>query len=275
MTPGDLERRQVYYEDFSIAVGLADWREPNWRHELLRLYVDDLIGGTRNLEILDVGCGAGVMSSFLCRYGDVTGVDFSASAIELARALVPEARFEAGAIESLQAGRRHSLITLFDVLEHVPPAERSDFFATLGDLLVPGGWVLLSTPHAAHTQKLHISSPESLQVVDEPVPLAALTDLAREIGLELVHYQTYDVDRIGQRQYQLALFGPPAETAIPLVHAGLIRRTVTRLTAASTPPTAVLRRLLRAWRLVRAGRFRAAGWMLGVLSRPPSGSSPG
>src|SRR3954454_8906196 len=71
---------RAYYQDFSLAVGEQDWREPNGRHEQLRLRLDDVLGGARGLNILDVGCGAGVMSSYLCRYGAVTGTDFSAPA---------------------------------------------------------------------------------------------------------------------------------------------------------------------------------------------------
>ena len=96
---GPLSRRRVrgmsatevehFYEDFSFDAGLRDWQRPNARHERMRLELDDMLGGARGLRMLDIGCGGGVLSSFLCRYGEVTGIDLSRSATELAGLLEP------------------------------------------------------------------------------------------------------------------------------------------------------------------------------------------
>ena len=85
-----MDEAQAYYEHFSLVVGQRDWLRPNRRHARLRRLVDEQIEGS-GLRLLDVGCGAGVMTSHLTRYGEVTGTDFSSSAIELARRIVPEA----------------------------------------------------------------------------------------------------------------------------------------------------------------------------------------
>jgi SAM-dependent methyltransferase len=269
MNPADLGTRQAYYDDFSLAVGVADWRKPNWRHELLRIYVEDLLGRTRGLRILDVGCGAGVMSNFLRRYGKVTGIDLSRPAIELARALVPGTRFEASSLASFEAAEPFDLITLFDVVEHVPPAERSGLFESLRLLLARGGWVLITTPHPTFTRALQANEPELLQVVDEAVPVDEICAHAQNVGLQLVQYQTYDIDRPGIRQYQLFLFGPTSELAVPLVPASVPSRLVSRAVASAAARQPMVRLLPRALRLLSGGRFKAAAWMLGISRASP------
>jgi SAM-dependent methyltransferase len=261
---------QAFYQDFSLEVGVRDWRRPNWRHELLRLYVDELIGRARGLRVLDVGCGAGVMSSFLCRYGDVTGTDFSEPAIRLARALEPRATFHAGPIERLDVGeRRFDLVTLFDVLEHVPHAEREPLFAKLRSLLDPEGWLVLSTPHPGLTRWLHEHRPDLLQVVDEPVEVGDIVRLASGVGLELSVYRTYDVDAFHSPQYQFLVLAPPGGAHRRYVPAPG-HRLLARLGAASNPLVRKARLLQHAARLVRAGRPGAARWLLvGPDDHPP------
>src|SRR5689334_14515127 len=122
------DEAQRYYEDFSLAVGLRDWLMPNARHEQLKLYIREMLHGRRGLKIADIGCGAGVMTAFLRRYGDVVGVDFSGPALELARRLVPGALFVDGTLETLSERERFDVITLFDVLEHIPQVEHAGFF---------------------------------------------------------------------------------------------------------------------------------------------------
>jgi polyprenyldihydroxybenzoate methyltransferase/3-demethylubiquinol 3-O-methyltransferase len=95
----------------------------------LSQHVADVLGDRRGLMIADVGCGVGVMTAYLRRFGTVTGVDFSGQAIAAARRLVPGVTFVAGSLESLPPTQRFDLITLFDVLEHIRRSERPAFVA--------------------------------------------------------------------------------------------------------------------------------------------------
>lgn len=52
--------------------------------------------GRTDLDILEVGCGAGWFCSELSAYGSVTGTDLSDEVIERARQRTPAARFLAG-----------------------------------------------------------------------------------------------------------------------------------------------------------------------------------
>src|SRR6266508_1983864 len=100
------DEARTYYEDFSLAVGIRDWLVTNPRHEQLRILMDEILTARRGLRILDVGCGAGVMTNHLRRYGDVTGVDFSGAAIAAARVFTARRfgrrpTFHAGSLEAL------------------------------------------------------------------------------------------------------------------------------------------------------------------------------
>jgi 2-polyprenyl-3-methyl-5-hydroxy-6-metoxy-1,4-benzoquinol methylase len=258
----DLERSIAFYEDFSHRVLAEDWRRPNWRHEQLRLFLVDWLGRARGLQILDVGCGAGVMASHLSRFGAVTGIDLSEPSIEMARRLVPGARFETCALEQFDSGDRFDLITLFDVFEHVPEVARPAFVARIGELLAPDGMVLLSTPHPSLTRWLHEQRNDLMQEIEDPVEPATLVALAAGIGREFVRYATYQVDAVPVRQYQAALLAPAGALGAEALGGSMGQRAVARLTAASNPVSRRIRTLLVAWRALRRHDPVTARWLL-------------
>jgi cyclopropane fatty-acyl-phospholipid synthase-like methyltransferase len=263
------EEIAAYYESFSFETGAEYWRRDNGRHLRIRRELTRLLGAARGLRVLDVGCGAGVLTSELCRYGNVTGTDLSAPAVALASVMEPRARFVAGRFQELDLGSDFDLITMFDVLEHVPPDERPQLFERLDALLGERGWLVVTTPHPGYTRWLHEHRPDLLQIVDEPVSPPDVVAIAQEHGLELVDYVAYDVDVPGARQYQLFAFARAAADALALPAGGRIRRLW--LGAASQPvrPQPFLKRLAHAARLVRAGRPAAARWLLGRGETPP------
>ena len=87
------ERRAAEYDDWWLGTGrFAGRQRPGWREESEAL--------TRTLQALppertlDVACGTGFLTQHL--RGEITGLDQSASMLELARAKVPEGRFVQG-----------------------------------------------------------------------------------------------------------------------------------------------------------------------------------
>ena len=87
------ERRAAEYDDWWLGTGrFAGRQRPVWREETEAL--------TRTLEALpsartlDVACGTGFLTQHL--RGEITGLDQSASMLELARAKVPEGQFVQG-----------------------------------------------------------------------------------------------------------------------------------------------------------------------------------
>lgn len=258
---GDAQR---YYEDFSFAVGLRDWLTPNPRHEQLKLHVAGLLHGRRNLRILDVGCGAGVMTAYLRRFGTVTGLDFSTAAIDLARKLAPRVTFVAGSLEALRTGDRFDVIALFDVVEHIPLDERPQFLADVRDRLRDPGTVFISTPFPAFTRHRRLTGDETLQIVDEEVALPQLVAEAADVGLQLIEYRAFDVFR-GSPEYQMMIFHPETSPGgPPLLRAP---RLDGRMRLLALPGVARARRVLHAVRLAGRGGLREAWWML--TGKPP------
>jgi 2-polyprenyl-6-hydroxyphenyl methylase / 3-demethylubiquinone-9 3-methyltransferase len=145
----------------------ADWWNPRGSmkalHRLnpLRLsYIREMVAdrfgrsptaldGLAGLSVVDIGCGAGLLSEPLARLGaTILGIDAAASNVEVARR-----HAEAGGLhldyrcmtaEALAAeGRRFDLVLAMEVIEHVEgPA---DFLSTCAALMNSGGIVILST----------------------------------------------------------------------------------------------------------------------------------
>ncbi len=248
-----------WYDDFALGTGLRDWLHVNPRHERLKVLVDELVGTRRGLRILDVGCGGGVLTSHLCRFGDVLGIDFSRTAVAAARRLVPEATFRVGSVQDLAPHERFDLITAFDVLEHVPAPERPEFLAALSPHLAPDGRVFASTPFPAFTRHRRRAGDDTLQIVDEEVELPRLLAEAEAAGLQLVRFEAYDVFA-GSPEYQAIVLAPEGApgSAVRLrsaAHEARMRRV-------AGPRRGLVRRAVLAARAARAGRPSVARWFL-------------
>ncbi|TPW14924.1 MAG: hypothetical protein FD129_996 [bacterium] len=92
-------------------------------------------------RILDVGCGTGGMLPLLSRFGRVTGVDSEPLALDYCRRRGFE---DVHLQEGFIASTPFDLITLFDVLEHVP--DDVGFLAWLKSLMAPDGRLVLTVP---------------------------------------------------------------------------------------------------------------------------------
>ncbi len=106
--------------------------------------------GLRGAAVLDVGCGAGLLSEALAREGArVTATDLAPELIKVARLHGLESRVEVEyllqSVESLAQQRPASFdaITCMEMLEHVP--DPAAIIGACAALLKPGGQLFLST----------------------------------------------------------------------------------------------------------------------------------
>jgi len=102
------------------------------------------------LNVLDVGCGGGILSEALARSGArVTGIDKAGMPLEIARQHAKESQVEVDyrdiTVEELAASepQRFDLITCMEMLEHVPDPD--SVIRSCATLLKPGGHLFLST----------------------------------------------------------------------------------------------------------------------------------
>lgn len=104
---------------------------------------------TRGMRILDVCCGPGMLAAgALDRGANVTGLDFSAAAVELAHQLVPKGRFERGDAQALPfPAESFDAVLCGYGLMHVP--EPGAALREMLRVLRPGGRSALSVWDAA------------------------------------------------------------------------------------------------------------------------------
>lgn len=105
------------------------------------------------LTILDVGCGTGAMSARLTRWGSVVSMDFSPLALQFSRRRGLKHLLGADAMKLPLLSNRFDLITVMDVLEHLPDdqAAMREFFR----VLKPGGRVIATIPAYKHLWSEH------------------------------------------------------------------------------------------------------------------------
>lgn len=96
-------------------------------------------------NVLDIGCASGYFLEILKDKGwNVEGIELSSSMIEvLNKKNIP---VYTKTFDTFQTDKKYHLITLFDVLEHLPDIK--DTFARLSSLLHPDGIIVLITPNA-------------------------------------------------------------------------------------------------------------------------------
>jgi 2-polyprenyl-6-hydroxyphenyl methylase/3-demethylubiquinone-9 3-methyltransferase len=127
-----------------IRIGWA--RDLIARHFKLETGVGAPLAG---IDLLDVGCGAGLFAEPLARLGaNVIGVDPAPAAIEAARNHAEETgaslAYRMGTVEALaEEPRRFDVVCAMEVVEHAADPQR--FVATAVSLVKPGGLFLAST----------------------------------------------------------------------------------------------------------------------------------
>ena len=103
----------------------------------------------KGLRILDIGCGAGILSEPLARLGaDVVGIDPAGENIEIAKAHADEGGVEidyrATTAEDLAAdGEQFDIVLAMEVVEHV--IDVPAFVATCASMVKPGGLMVAAT----------------------------------------------------------------------------------------------------------------------------------
>lgn len=107
----------------------------------------ETIGPVEGMRLLDVGCGDGRLCYELSGKGaEITGIDFSEQAVAFARAFCHECRFDICDIMKMSYKEEFDIITMIEVLEHLPFDIISPVIENLWQALKPDGRLVLSVP---------------------------------------------------------------------------------------------------------------------------------
>ncbi|HZT76933.1 MAG TPA: class I SAM-dependent methyltransferase [Vicinamibacterales bacterium] len=97
-------------------------------------------------RLLDIGCGDARFTADASLRARVVGVDASKRALGHARELAPSARFLASGAAALPfRSNTFDIVTLLDVIEHIPDADESRVIDEAWRVLRPGGRLVVST----------------------------------------------------------------------------------------------------------------------------------
>ncbi len=116
----------------------------------LRLDWIDRLAPLSGKDVLDVGCGGGILAESMARRGArVTGIDLSEKPLRVAQLHLQESglavdyRLESAEDHAAGHPARYDVVTCMELLEHVP--DPSSTVAACAQLLKPGGRAFFST----------------------------------------------------------------------------------------------------------------------------------
>ncbi len=210
------------------------WWDPNSEfkplHEInpLRLGWIDSIADLRGKQVVDIGCGGGILSESMARAGaTVRGIDLSTKALKVADLHSLESgvavTYEEIAAEALAARMPASfdVVTCMEMLEHVP--DPASIVRACATLVRPGGHVFFSTIN--RNLKAYLLAvlgaeyvlnmlPRGTHDYDKFIKPAELARFARQAGLDLIELrgmvyrplsQVYELSRDTDVNYMMAL----------------------------------------------------------------------
>lgn len=134
----------------------SKWWDPNSEfkplHDInpLRLNYIDEIAGLSGKNVLDVGCGGGILSeSMALRGATVTGIDMGEAPLAVARIHQEKSGVEVNYLHSTaekmaeENANTYDIVTCLEMLEHVP--DPSSVIKACQTMVKPGGHVFFST----------------------------------------------------------------------------------------------------------------------------------
>ena len=138
-----------------------DWTNNNTvHHNYLIKSISDILKdmNTSNTDLLDIGCGNGVLTSEISKFfRHTTGIDLSGTGIEFAQNLKNEKlNFENISLdEMIERKKKFKFITSNEVIEHQYLPD--DFLNKIYKLLDDEGTLLITTPYNGYIKNLVIN----------------------------------------------------------------------------------------------------------------------
>ncbi|MBI4516771.1 MAG: methyltransferase domain-containing protein [Deltaproteobacteria bacterium] len=136
-------------------------------------------------RILEPGCGSGIISEFLARYGRVTGIDQSPVGVQAARTR-GLGRFVIGTLPDIPVAEDgFDLCVLSQVLEHLADNDQAVLLTRLREKVRPGGHLILTVPNRPVSSRMRFAAGE-LQPIENWQDTADVHRLLRETGWQVL-----------------------------------------------------------------------------------------
>jgi SAM-dependent methyltransferase len=108
----------------------------------------------KDMSVVDIGCGAGIMLAQLrrrCTATRLAGIEPDARSAQIARESHPYAEIYCDDVQAVAAQRSGAFdyAVCLDVLEHIPDDAVDSFIRACAQLLKPGGTLIIHVPHQA------------------------------------------------------------------------------------------------------------------------------
>jgi precorrin-6B methylase 2 len=159
---------------------------------------------TPESNILDIGCGIGIVPEQLAvrlKKGKILACDLGENNINYARKTINSDKIEflnVNVVENFQEISNKltspvDLVTMVDVIEHLPPDSYDGLFNNLSQVTSDRAKVILTYPSPEFQVYLQQHQPEELQIIDEVIEINVLIPLAHQQGFNLEYFAYVDV----------------------------------------------------------------------------------
>ena len=174
----------------------ADDHRENPRHVISLKRLEGLIKAGHN--VLDIGCGVGTTTRSITNMGALaTGIDIAPDLIDYANKWntnFGRAHYICGNICDIKLEQQFDIISLIDVIEHIPWDDMHEFFRRLYDWSNEETTFYVNLPDGRFTQYMQDHYPEKLQPIDNVIHHDKLLGLFRDIGFECIEWKGYGID---------------------------------------------------------------------------------
>ena len=184
-----------FYNDFAarqLKIGANE--------RLISLYKRALqLGLQPDSNVLELGCGVGLFTKLLSKkvkIGTIEAVDISDKSIEIAKSHLKQksVQFFVGDVVRYEPKVKDiHLITLLDVIEHIPLTEHELLFQNLSTSFSDETLLLINIPNPQYIEYGHKHHPEKMQVIDQAVELFPLMHHLEKANLEIIYFEKYGI----------------------------------------------------------------------------------
>ena len=151
-------------------------------------------------KVLELGCGERIFTKLLAKKvknGIIEAVDLSEKSVAVAKNELKDRNnihFDVADVVKYQPKNSDfDMITLMDVIEHIPLEHHAELFANLAKIATEKTNIIINIPNPQYIGYARINHPESLQVIDQEVELFTLMQHLEESGLELKYFEKYGI----------------------------------------------------------------------------------